>query len=74
MNIGGFNTSISFAGGEDTDLCLRLKKKGFSFKKVHEAIVYHDFSPNFLDFCQTWLRYGKGTHLAIHNLRRSIND
>ncbi len=74
MNIGGFNTSISFAGGEDTDLCLRLKKKGFCFKKVHEAIVYHDFSPNFLDFCQTWLRYGKGTHLAIHNLRRCIND
>jgi len=44
------------------------------FKKVHDAIVYHDFSPNILDFCQTWLRYGKGTHLAIHNLRRSIND
>jgi len=74
MDIGGFNTAISFAGGEDTGLCLRLKKKGFYFQKVQDAIVYHDFSPNFLDFCRTWVRYGKGTHLAIHNLRRELPD
>ena len=36
--------------------------------------IFLDFSPNFIDFCQTWLRYGKGTHLAIHNLRRDSPD
>jgi len=74
MEVGGFDDKFLFAGGEDTDLCLRLKKIGFFFDKVLDAIVYHDFSPNFIDFCQTWLRYGRGTHLAIHNLRRSLLD
>ena len=72
--VGGFDDKFLFAGGEDTDLCLRLKKMGFFFDKVQDAIVYHDFSPNFIDFCQTWLRYGKGTRLAIHNLRRDSPD
>ncbi|TKJ26351.1 MAG: hypothetical protein CEE42_04795 [Promethearchaeota archaeon Loki_b31] len=74
MEVGGFDDNFLFAGGEDTDLCLRLKKRGFFFDKVQDAIVYHDFSPNFIDFCHTWLRYGKGTHLAIHNLRRDSLD
>lgn len=29
IEIGGFDTSFQFAGGEDTDLCLRLRQKGF---------------------------------------------
>ena len=74
MGAGGFDDNFLFAGGEDTDLCLRLKKKGFFFDKVQDAIVYHDFSPNLIDFCQTWLRYGKGSNLAIHNLRRDSPD
>ncbi len=74
MEVGGFDERFLFAGGEDTDLCLRLKKRGYFFDKVQDAIVYHDFSPNFIDFCQTWFRYGKGTHLAIHNLRRDLSD
>ncbi len=74
MEVGGFDDNFLFAGGEDTDLCLRLKKRGFFFDKVQDAIVYHDFSSNFIDFCQTWLRYGKGTHLAVHKLRRDSPD
>ncbi len=68
--INGFNTSISFAGGEDTDLCIRLKKEGYYFRKEKRAVVYHDFSSNFLNFCRMWIRYGKGTQLAIINSRR----
>ena len=30
MEVGGFDEKFLFAGGEDTDLCLRLKKKAFS--------------------------------------------
>lgn len=72
IEIGGFNTNFSFAGGEDTDICLRLRKKGFYFAKENRAIVYHDFSNNFIDFCKMWIRYGKGTQLAIINSQRKF--
>ena len=68
--IGGFNTSFYFAGGEDTDICLRLRSKGYYFLKERKAVVYHDFSSNFLDFCKMWIRYGKGTQMAISNIQR----
>ncbi|MFX1504166.1 MAG: glycosyltransferase [Promethearchaeota archaeon] len=70
INIGGFNTDFSFAGGEDTDLCLRLRKKGFYFFKEKRALVFHDFSNNFIKFCKMWIRYGKGTQLAIINSKK----
>jgi len=31
FHASGHNTSFQFAGGADTDLCLRLRKKGFWF-------------------------------------------
>jgi len=70
INLGGFNTKFTFAGGEDTDLCLRLRMNGYLFKKEQKAIVYHDFSSNFLHFCKMWIRYGKGTQLALINSQR----
>lgn len=70
IKIGGFNTFFSFAGGEDTDLCLRLKNEGYHFVKENNAIVSHDFSSNFLSFCKMWIRYGKGTQIAILKSRR----
>lgn len=66
IEIGCFDAKFSFAGGEDTDLCLRLRNKGYFFQKEKKAIVLHDFSPKFLDFCKMWIRYGKGTQLAIN--------
>jgi glycosyltransferase involved in cell wall biosynthesis len=71
MEVKGFNTDFRFAGGEDTELCLKLRNKGYYFSKEKRAVVYHDFSPNFVDFCKMWMRYGKGTQLAIESARRS---
>ena len=67
--VNGFNPSFRFAGGEDTELCLRLRNKGYYFSREKRAIIYHDFSPNFVDFCKMWIRYGKGTQLAINNVK-----
>lgn len=74
LEIGGFDDNFSIAGGEDTDLCLRLRNKGYYFIKEQKAVVYHDFSSNLLDFCRTWIRYGKGTQLAILKSRSRFND
>ncbi len=65
IKIGGFDNRFCFAGGEDTDICLRLRNKGYYIMREIKTIVYHDFSSNFLDFCKMWVRYGKGTQLAI---------
>jgi len=70
IDIGGFDTKLNFAGGEDTDVCLRLRSKGYYFLKALKALVYHDFSSNFLDFCRLWIKYGKGTQMAISNSER----
>ena len=72
IDVGGFNTNFSFAGGEDTDLSLRLRNNGFYFLKEKRAIVFHDFSKNFIDFCKMWIRYGKGTQHAIINSQRRL--
>ncbi len=69
-DIGGFDDRFNFAGGEDTDLCLRLRRKGYYFLKAPKALVYHDFSSNFIDFCRLWIKYGKGTQMAISNSER----
>ncbi len=74
ISLGGFDITFSFAGGEDTDLCLRLRRAGYHFLKEKKAVVYHDFSSNFLDFCKMWIRYGKGTQLALMNSKRKDND
>ena len=72
VKIGCFDTSFPFAGGEDTDLCIRLKKMGYIFLKEKTAIVYHDFSSNFCNFCKMWIRYGKGTQMAILKSKENI--
>ncbi len=64
-DVGLFDESFNSAGGEDTELSLRLKKAKYRFARENQAIVYHDFSPNFLYFCKMWIRYGKGTKQAL---------
>jgi glycosyltransferase involved in cell wall biosynthesis len=69
--VGLFNNSFTFAGGEDTELCFRLRKMKYRFLFQRDAVVYHDYSSNFLDFCKTWIRYGKGTGRAIKAIERA---
>lgn len=64
-DVGLFDESFNLAGGEDTELSLRLKKAKYGFARENKAVVYHDFSPNFLHFCKMWIRYGKGTKKAL---------
>lgn len=68
--VGLFDESFTIAGGEDTELSLRLKKANYQFAREKDAIVYHDFSPNFWHFCKMWIRYGKGTKMALIKNRR----
>lgn len=63
--VGGFDTRLKEAGGEDPGLSIKIRKKGFSFVYEPEAVVYHDYRNSVLDFARTFYRYGRGCSLVM---------
>ncbi len=51
----------------------KLRKAYLDYKK-YEFKVLKLNEENFIDFCKTWIKYGKGTQLAIYKSKRIIND
>ncbi|MBF0517557.1 MAG: glycosyltransferase [Nitrospirae bacterium] len=66
---GGFNGKFKIAGGEDRDLCRRLRAAGCPLVYAPEAQVYHYHSLSLLSFVELNFRYGRGACL----LRRSAS-
>lgn len=66
--IGGFDESLS-SGGEDADLCMRLRKSGYGIVQVPGSYVYHKVrrGGSFISWC---IRRGK----AKFHLKRSVLD
>lgn len=62
--VGGFNETISIAGGEDIDLGFKLREIG-ELAYAFESISMHDFECSLSDFKTRFRRYGKGNkHVA----------
>ncbi|MCK9595150.1 MAG: glycosyltransferase [Candidatus Omnitrophica bacterium] len=57
---GGFDERFDFPGGEEPDLCYRLKQKGYIFQFNHKAVVYNAHKQNLSEFTRTYFNYGKG--------------
>ncbi len=68
--IGGFDERYTFPGGEDPDLCYRLREKGYYFKYNSKAIVFNPHKNNLIEFIRTYYNYGKGEAFLI--LRKKI--
>lgn len=64
QEIGGFNPEIPVA--EDTELCLRLRLKGWKIWHLHQPMAVHDsYVVTFADFCRRAKRTGYGfSHVA----------
>lgn len=60
--VGGFNESITIAGGEDVDLGLRLSGIG-NLSYAPSSIVLHDFNDGIAGFGSRFIRYGFGNRL-----------
>lgn len=45
-------------------LSLKLKQKGWRFEFAQNAIVYHDYRNNLIDFFRTFKNYGEGCRRA----------
>jgi GT2 family glycosyltransferase len=67
LEVGGFDETLTIAGGEDPDICLRLRQLGYRFGYNPQAIVYHNYTSSLSAFLHTFRNYGEGT--AFYELR-----
>lgn len=58
--ISGFDERYNFPGGEDIDLCYRLRMKGYIFKYNRNALVYTQHKESQGALLKTYFNYGKG--------------
>lgn len=69
--IGGFDERYNSAGGEDPDLCYRLRGQGYIFKYNRDAVVYNRHKERLGEFLKTYFNYGKGDSFLV--MRRFSN-
>lgn len=60
LEVGGFETDLSFPGGEDVALSFKLYKQGYRFAMAEDAVVYHDYRRDLRNFYRTFQNYGLG--------------
>jgi glycosyltransferase involved in cell wall biosynthesis len=58
--MGGFDERFDSPGGEDLELCQRLKQNGYIFQLNHNAVVYNSHKLTLRDLTRTYFNYGKG--------------
>ena len=61
LDVGGFDTAFSDAGGEDRELCLRLARAGRRLVYATEAVVFHFHDMTLQSFFCQHLAYGRGS-------------
>lgn len=75
INIGGFNMEINGAGGhEGIELSYRILKKYNDKNKLvyyPEAIIYHDYSDNFIAYINKIIRHNKNKS-KLENISQDI--
>ena len=60
MEVGGFDTEMKKAGGEDPGLCFKLLNTGYEFLYCPEAVILHDYDTSWKGFYKTFYQYGLG--------------
>ena len=63
LNVGGFDQTVTKAGGEDVGLCLKLINSGYELAYYPEALIFHDYERSLKNFYRTFFTYGYGCHV-----------
>lgn len=63
LEAGGFNERFRKPGGEEPELCWRIKNLGYEFRFVPPALVHHHHRQSLASFLRTLLNYGEGTYV-----------
>ena len=80
LSVGGFNSQIKQAGGEDAGLSINIRELGYHLSFEPNGVVFHEYREGLLDFIKTFYRYGRGcahvlgqrTKTAIYNSEESL--
>jgi GT2 family glycosyltransferase len=70
LEVGGFDTRFSRAGGEDRELCLRWARSGRRIVYAPRAIVGHSHDLSLRRFLLQHFNYGRGA-ARFHEIRES---
>ncbi len=63
IEAGLFNHRFRKPGGEEPDLCFRLRKLGYEFRFVEQAMVLHYHRQSIKSFLKTNANYGEGGYV-----------
>lgn len=74
LEVGGFDTSLKKAGGEDPGLCFKLAKKGYEFLYNPDAIIIHDYNRSLFKLFKTFYNYGFGCSIQTRKHYKTPQD
>ena len=63
IKAGLFNERFRKPGGEEPDLCFRIKRLGYEFRFVEHALVHHYHRQTIKSFLRTIANYGEGLYI-----------
>lgn len=63
VEAGLFNELFRKPGGEEPDLCFRIRRLGYEFRFVEQALVYHHHRQTIKSFLRTIANYGEGLYV-----------
>jgi glycosyltransferase involved in cell wall biosynthesis len=63
IEAGLFNERFRKPGGEEPDLCLRIRRLGYKFRFNEQALVRHHHRQTVLSLLKTIASYGEGTYV-----------
>lgn len=63
ITAGGFNEIFRKPGGEEPELCWKIRNLGYEFCFAQNAVVYHYHRQSLIGFLNTMLNYGEGAYL-----------
>jgi glycosyltransferase involved in cell wall biosynthesis len=63
MDVGLFNEQFLKPGAEDTELCIKIRARGYELSAVESALVLHHHKPTVRVFLKTMMNYGEGRYI-----------
>ena len=71
LEAGLFNEHFTKPGGEEPELCFRIRKLGYVFRRIEDALVLHHHRQTMRSFIKSLANYGEGGFLFVQISREN---